>query len=314
MKLLVSHKAQIARDIFLFELRDPNGAALPSFGAGAHLEITGPTGLVRKYSICSAPDDSKFYRLAIKRELTGRGGSNAMVSAVFPGDKLEVSLPRNDFPLTDSAGKLIFIAGGIGITPILSMMQHADRANTPYELYYLTRSFSATAFLEETTRSRPGCKTVVHHDDGDPDRAYDLTAVLSDWLPGTHLYCCGPRGLMDGVRNAAAHWPQGAVHFEDFGAASGFAESCSNRPFQCHLAKSGVTLDIPADKSIVQVLRESGVEIPTSCETGSCGTCKTALLAGIADHRDLALFDDELDSFIIPCVSRATTPEITIDR
>jgi phthalate 4,5-dioxygenase reductase subunit len=314
MNLLVSHKAQIAGDIYLFEVRDANGAALPGFTPGAHVEVTGPTGLVRKYSLCSAPGETGYYRFAVKKEHHGQGGSRAMIEGVHTGDRLDVSTPRNDFPLEASAERFLFIAGGIGITPIYAMMQHLDARGVPYDLYYFARTASVTAFLNEVNAPREHSNITVYHDEGDPSRAFDVAGLLAAREPGTHIYCCGPRPLMDAVREAAANWPRGTVHFEDFGSAKVAEESNVNRPFRCHLAKSGVTLDIPADKSIVQVMREHGFDVPTSCETGSCATCKTALIAGVADHRDLALFDDEQDTFIIPCVSRAKTQEITIDR
>jgi phthalate 4,5-dioxygenase reductase subunit len=314
MNLLVSHKAQIAGDIYLFEVRDASGSALPGFTPGAHLEVTGPTGIVRKYSLCSAPGETRYYRFAVKREHHGKGGSRAMIEGVHVGDMLPVSAPRNDFPLDESAANFIFIAGGIGITPIYSMMQHLDARGAPYSLYYFSRTASVTAFLNELNAPRPGATVTIHHDEGDPRRAFDVAALLLDRPEGVHLYCCGPRPLMDAVRNASSHWPRGTVHFEDFGAGAAPAETHTDRPFRCHLARSGVTLDIPVGKTIVEVMREAGLEVPTSCETGSCATCKTALLEGVADHRDLALFEDELETFIIPCVSRAITPEITIDR
>jgi len=313
MNLLVSHKAQIAGDIYLFEVREPNSATLPAFTPGAHVEVTGPTGLVRKYSLCSAPGDTSSYRFAVKKEHHGQGGSRALIEGVHVGDLLPVATPRNDFPLDENARSYLFIAGGIGITPIYSMMQYLEARGIPYQLYYFARTAAVTAFLEEVSAPRPGARITVHHDEGNAGRAFDVATLLATRPEGAHLYCCGPRPLMDAVRKASADWPRVTVHFEDFGASVS-AEAGANRPFRCHLARSGVTLDIPADRSIVQVMREAGFAIPTSCETGSCATCKTALLSGVADHRDLALFDDEHDSFIIPCVSRAKTSELTIDR
>lgn len=311
MELIVDQKSRIADDIYQFELKHRDGAALPAFTAGAHVEVTVPGGLVRKYSLCGAPGETARYRLAVKKEANGQGGSRALVETVQPGDVLRVSAPHNDFPLDETAQHYLFVAGGIGITPIYAMMQRLEQRGVPCSLYYFTRTPSMTAFLRELGEPRGAARVTIHHDEGDPARAYDIKALLAQQPAGTHLYCCGPRPLMAAVREAAAHWPHGTVHFEDFGAPE--KTSLKDRTFRCHLVRSGVTLEVPPGQSIVQAMRAHGLDVPTSCETGSCGTCKTALLAGVADHRDLALFDDELDSYIIPCVSRALSPEISID-
>jgi phthalate 4,5-dioxygenase reductase subunit len=311
MELIVDRKTQIADNIFLFELKDRHDAALPAFTAGAHVDVIVPGGFVRKYSLCGEPGETSRYRLAVKKEDRGNGGSRALVDNVEAGDTLPVSVPHNDFPLEEHARHYLLIAGGIGITPIYAMARRLDQLAVPYSLYYFTRTASATAFREEISTARGSARVTIHHDEGDPAKSYDLVSLLAQQTIGTHIYCCGPRPLMDAVRKASSDWPRGTVHFEDFGGTG--SSSFKDRTFRCHLVRSGVTLDVPPGQTIVQAMRAHGLKVPTSCETGSCGTCKTALLSGVADHRDLALFDDELDNYIIPCVSRALSPEISID-
>lgn len=312
MDLIVDRKSEVADKIVLFEVKNSDDSVLPGFTPGAHVSVTGPTGIVRKYSLCNGPDETRRYRFAVKKEINGKGGSLALIDGVNVGDALTVSEPRNDFPMDQSASRFLFIAGGIGITPIYSMMQHLDARKVAYTLYYFTRTETAAAFKSELIAPREGSTIVIHHDEGDPAKAFDVGTLLAEHPEGMHLYCCGPRPLMDAVRTASSHWPRGTVHFENFGSDDVVSTS-GNQPFSVHLVRSGITVDIPADKTIIEVLRERGFDVPTSCETGSCATCKVALLGGIADHRDLVLFDDELETFIIPCVSRAKTSEISID-
>ena len=311
MKLVIDQKREIADNIVEFEVRDAAGRALPPFTPGAHVSVTGPGGLVRKYSLCNRPGEQDLYRFAVKREAEGRGGSRAIVDDTRVGDEIEISEPRNDFPLDNGAPEFVFIAGGIGITPIYAMMKHLDTLGRTYTLYYFTRTEADTAYRADLIQPGSGHQVVIHHDGGDPRMGLDLGALLATRPEGAHLYCCGPRPLMDAVRAAAAHWASGSLHFEDFGSeTSGGVE---DQPFTVRLARSGGTVEVPSGMTMMEALRAHGIDMPSSCETGTCGTCKTALLGGVADHRDLVLFDDEFDDFIIPCVSRAKTAEITID-
>lgn len=308
----VQHTDRIAEDIQLFELVDPNGADLPEFSAGAHILVQVPNGLVRRYSLCNDPNERDRYVIAVKREAAGRGGSTSLVDETKPGSQLFVSAPRNDFSLTGNPASYLFIAGGIGITPILSMIRYLRSAGgRPFKLYYLSRAPEMTAFREELSGPEYRGKVVVHHDYGDPDKSYDLWPVLEQ-PKGAHLYCCGPRGLMEAVRDMTGHWSSAAVHFEDFGAGKA-ARAEADRPFAVRLAQSGEVIEVPADASILEVLRARGHSIPSSCESGTCGTCRVKLLEGEADHRDLVLSEHERYDTIMVCVSRAYSPELVID-
>jgi phthalate 4,5-dioxygenase reductase subunit len=308
----VRHAARIAEDIQLFEFVDPNGTDLPEFSAGAHVLVQVPNGLVRRYSLCNDPNERDRYVIAVKREASGRGGSISLVDGTKPGDELFVSAPRNDFTLTGNPPSYLFISGGIGITPILSMIRYLrSTGGRPFKLYYLSRSPEMTAFREELSGPEYRGKVVIHHDHGDPDRSYDLWPVLEQ-PKGAHLYCCGPRGLMEAVRDMTGHWSSAAVHFEDFGAGKA-ARAEENQPFTVRLAQSGEIIDVPADASILEILRAKGHQIPYSCESGTCGTCRVKFLEGEVDHRDLVLSEHERYNTMMVCVSRAYSPELVLD-
>ena len=311
LKLRVARATAETPDIRLFELRAKDGGELPEFSPGAHISVRVPNGMIRKYSLCNDPAERARYVIAVLREPGGRGGSISMVDEVAEGSELAVSAPRNDFPLTHSPAGLTFIAGGIGITPILSMIRHLKSSGGPkFKLYYCTRAKEKTAFYDELSAPEFRGQVVTHHDNGDLAKALDLWPVLEN--PKGHVYCCGPRGLMESVRDMTGHWNASSVHFEAFSESE--AHKPNDRPFRVRLARSGVILDVPADKTILETIRAAACDAPSSCESGSCGTCKTALLAGEADHRDLVLSQNERDSHIMICVSRAKSDEITIDR
>lgn len=307
----IAEKTEIARDIHYFELRPVPGGELPPFLPGAHIGVLTPSGAHRKYSLCNDPAERDRYCIAVKREEAGRGGSASMADRTRTGDVLTVTAPRNDFSLKGNPASYIFIAGGIGITPIRAMILHLMRSGgKPFKLYYLARSADMMAFREEFAAPSFRGRAVLHHDDGDPAGAFDLWPILEE-PRGAHVYCCGPRGLMQAVRDMTGHWSSSSVHFEDFGTAKARAEN--NRSFRVQLARRGEVLDVPPDSSILEVLRERGIHVPSSCESGTCGTCRTGLLAGEADHRDLVLSDHERARCIMICVSRARGAELTLD-
>jgi phthalate 4,5-dioxygenase reductase subunit len=247
----------------------------------------------------------------VKRETGGERGSVKLIEHVQPGDTLEASAPHNSFELVD-APEYVFIAGGIGITPILSMIRHLESSGRPdYRLYYLCRSEEGTAFAEELRAHPFAPRVTIHHDAGDPDRAFDLWPVLEKQSKA-HVYACGPRPLLESVRDMTGHWPASRIHFESFVDAAA-ARKADDRPFTVRMAQSGDTFEVPPGASILETARARGHVIPSSCESGTCGTCKTRLLEGQPDHRDMVLADDEKSGFIMVCVSRARGP-IVIDR
>jgi len=307
----VTHKQRLATDITLFELADPQGQDLPVFTPGAHITVQTPGGARRSYSLCSSPEQHTTWQIAVKRDAKGRGGSQSMVDEVQVGDLLPTLPWANMFELIESAPSYIFVAGGIGITPILSMIRHLlSQGRTDFKLYYCTRNVEGTAFLDELNAPELKGLVKIHHDHGDLAQALDLWPIF-ERPTNAHVYCCGPQGLMDSVRDMTGHWPTERVHFESFGAAqSGFAD---NQAFDVVLHKSGVRVSVPAHQSILEALRGCGHLIPSSCESGTCGSCRTTLISGEAEHRDMVLRADERASHIMPCVSRAASTELVLD-
>jgi phthalate 4,5-dioxygenase reductase subunit len=312
MPLRVTRNDKIADGIHLIEFRAAGGGPLPEFTAGAHIAIRVPNGLVRKYSLCNDPAERDRYQVAVKREADGRGGSSNLIDRAKAGDELLVAPPVNDFKLPPRAQDFLFVAGGIGITPIMAMIKQVRAEGKRFRLYYCSRAPEQTAFADELSAPEFAGRVVIHHDQGDPACALDLKPILAERRNREHLYCCGPRPLMEAVRRMTDHWSSTAVHFEAFSEAE--THKADDKPFRVRLAKSGKVVEVPADKTILEVLRENGLDVPSSCETGTCGTCRTKLLAGEADHRDLVLAEHERKDHIMICVSRARSDEITIDR
>jgi len=312
LPLRVTRNDEIADGIHLLEFRDPNGKPLPQFSAGAHIAVRVPNGLVRKYSLCNDPAERERYQIAVKRESNGRGGSCSLIDGVKTGDEITVTAPVNDFPLPQRAQDFLFIAGGIGVTPMMAMIRQVTAEGKRFRLFYCSRSPETTAFRNELSAPEFKDRVVIHYDEGDASRSLDLRPILAERKNREHLYCCGPRPLMEAVRAMTDHWSPTAVHFEAFSEAE--THKADDKPFKVKLARSGDTLDVPTDKTILEVLRAHGLDVPSSCETGTCGTCRTKLLAGEADHRDLVLAEHERKNTIMICVSRARGAEITIDR
>jgi phthalate 4,5-dioxygenase reductase subunit len=270
--------------------------------------------MMRQYSLCSTQSDTSRYLIAVKREATGRGGSSSMVESVKPGDTLQIGAPVNQFPLDDRARSFLLIAGGIGITPMLAMaLALAEEGSRRFRLVYLTRDLESTAFVDQLTSPELKASVTLHQDGGNPDRAFDLWPLLEKpgSMSGQHVYCCGPSGLMEAVRDMTGHWPSGAVHFESFGVDT--AARADDRGFRVACRRSGVEFDVPVGRSILEVARAQGINIPSSCESGTCGSCRTVLLAGQADHRDLVLLPEEHASHIMVCVSRARSERLELE-
>ena len=314
MMLRVEEARWAARDIRCFDLRAPDGQDLPAFTAGAHLCLHAPSGDLRHYSLSNDPQERHRYVIAVKREAQGRGGSRSLVDGVQAGDLLSVRPPENQFELDPRARSLLLVAGGIGLTPLMAMARHLLNEGTrAFRLIVLSRDAESTAFLDELRAAPLASRTLVHHDGGDPGRAFDLWPLLEKpgSLHGQHLYCCGPKGLMEAVRDMTGHWSSATVHFESFGADT--APRPDDTAFEIVLARSGQRLQVPAGRSALQVLREHGVQVSSSCESGTCGSCRTTLLDGQADHRDLVLLDEDKATQVMPCVSRALSGPLVLD-
>jgi len=311
MPVRVRRADMIADDIREFELVRPDSGELPHFTAGAHIAVRVPCGQVRKYSLCNDPAERDRYVIAVKRETPGTGGSLSMVEQANAGDELMISAPRNNFALVKSPAGYVFIAGGIGITPIMSMVRHlTGEAAARFKLVYCTRTPGTTAYRDELAAPELSGRVTIHHDGGDLARAYDLWPLLEQ--PKGHVYCCGPRAMMEAVRDMTGHWSSSAVHFEAFSEPA--RQLPDDHPFSVRLACSGEVVPVPVGVTILEALRAAGHEVPSSCESGSCGTCRTRLLSGEPDHRDLVLAEHERQGYIMVCVSRARSAELVIDR
>jgi vanillate O-demethylase ferredoxin subunit len=310
----VVRRKQEAQDIASFELARPDGAPLPAFSAGSHIDVQVPGGLTRQYSLCNDAAENHRYRIAVLRDANSRGGSAGMHDAVKEGDTLLISEPRNHFPLVHAQRTLLF-AGGIGVTPLLAMAQRLATTGADFTLHYSTRSAARTAFRDEIMASAYAPRVRFHFDDGDAGQKLDLAAELGAPQPGTHIYVCGPTGFIDFVVQTAKGlgWPQDQVHLEYFGAAA--QDTAGDRAFQVKVASSGAVYEVAADQTVVQALQAHGIEILTSCEQGVCGTCITRVLQGECDHRDLYFTDEEKaknDQFT-PCCSRAKSQVLVLD-
>jgi phthalate 4,5-dioxygenase reductase subunit len=311
MPLRIAKATDAAVGIRSFELVHPDGDKLPAFTPGSHVKVQVPNNEFRKYSLCGDPEDLSKYVITVKRDANGRGGSMSLVDEAKEGDTLPTSLPDNAFPLVEKASAYTFIAGGIGITPILSMIRSfGELPPAPWKLYYLSQSAETTAFLDVLNAPEWRKNVKVHHDGGDPDDAFDLWPVLEKPNRG-HVYCCGPRGLMEAVRDMTGHWSPGNIHFESF--LEGGEKRADDTPFTVRLARSGLEFEIPVGQSILSVLRAAEVKVPFSCESGTCGSCRTGLLEGVADHRDMVLMPEQQDNQIMVCVSRAVSDPLVLD-
>jgi len=313
--LLVEHKSQVAKDIWSFKLVHPQGHALPAFKAGAHITVQTPAGQRRNYSLCNDPADTSHCEIAIKLERNGRGGSQSMVDQVQVGDLLSVSAPKNDFELIDPSHDVIFIAGGIGVTPLLAMARQMSRLKDAggtghFRFYYCARDAEGAAFKSELQALQNAGELSFHFDGGNPDDGLDFWPLLEK-PSQAHIYCCGPQGLMDAVKDMSGHWPQGRVHFESFGANS--EQNTSNVAFKVKLSESQTVIPVAENESILEALRKAGHHVPSSCESGTCGSCRTGLVSGDVQHRDFVLTESEKLTQIMVCVSRACKADDLIE-
>jgi ferredoxin-NADP reductase len=298
-----------------FELTGLGGKGLPAFTPGAHINVHVDHETVRQYSLCNDPDRRGRYRIAVRRAPDSRGGSQALHERVQVGDRLVIEAPRNHFPLERGARHHVLVAAGIGVTPLIGMAQALQRQGKSYELHYFTRSIEHAAFHDELSQPRFNGRVNFHYA-VEPERLRELLRrVLAERPEGHHLYLCGPRRFMEVVEETVAgRWPAESIHVEHF-SADPQAQAGPCVPFEVHLQRSQRTLDVPANKSIADVLCHHGINVVTSCRQGVCGTCLTGVIAGNCDHRDAFLSDKERKAGdkIMVCVSRARGDQIVLD-
>ncbi|MCP8884071.1 Rieske 2Fe-2S domain-containing protein [Devosia sp. XJ19-1] len=312
LPVLVRRKWQTADGVIGFELAGRDGKHLPTFQPGAHIDLHLPNGLIRQYSITNGPGDLLSYVIGVKAESASKGGSKVLVETVREGDVLAISEPRNNFPLRRDATRTVLIAGGIGITPLLSMARFLDQSSLPYELHYFTRSGESAAFKSELDVLHGA----VHIHSGLAREAIQGTVneVLGPHDFANHVYVCGPGAMLEMVTRTAAAlgWPDEAVHFEYFQNDKVIDSSSA---FDVELARSAMTLHVPAGRTILEVMREAGLTVPSSCEQGACGTCLTTVMEGEVDHQDVYLNKTEKASntCMMTCVSRAKSARLVLD-
>lgn len=312
LSLVVSHIGCEAKGVMEIELRAADGGSLPPFEPGAHLEIRLPNGLVRHYSLCNNPSERHVYRLGVGLPVDSRGGARFMHESLRVGDRLRTSHPRNHFPLVTDASEYCFIAGGIGITPILAMIHHCADHGRRFRLFYCARSRQRAGFYEDVIRIA-GSAASFHFDDENAGRYFDAGAALSEIGSGAHVYCCGPTPLMQAVESAGQGRPADHMHFEWFAPKA--TEPKGEREFHVLLRSTGQKVLIPAGVSVLDALERNGVLVPYSCREGLCATCRTGVISGIPDHRDSVLSVEEkaLNQSMLICVSRAHGDAIELD-
>lgn len=288
-------------------LADPEGRTLPAWTPGAHVDLY-VGDHVRQYSLCGDPADRTSFRVGVLRERESEGGSAWVHEELRVGDRVEVGGPRNHFELVD-APAYVFVAGGIGITPILPMIRSVEAQGRPWQLAYAGRSIRTMAFLDEL-RAHEGRVALW---DADVRGRVDVAQLVGPGDIGTAVYCCGPESLIDAVEDACADWIDGAAFAERFAGRVLTAEEVANeRPFEVVVASTGDRALVDRGRSIVDVLEGIGVTVPNACRDGVCGSCLTRVLKGTPEHRDSLLGPDDTDQMML-CVSRASSDELVLD-
>jgi MOSC domain-containing protein YiiM/ferredoxin-NADP reductase len=308
LSLRVRSMTEESPDVRSFVLVAEDGGVLPPSEPGAHIKLKLPNGLERHYSLCEN-SQGRSYKIAVGLAQDGRGGSRWIHESLRLGATVLASVPSNSFPVAPNAQLHVMFAGGIGITPFLSMIQHFRETGARFKLFYLARSERTAPFLDELGNLRAS-EVRFHFTEGDSTRRFDVGAIINALDDTAHVYCCGSASLMEAVRNAPTKLPASNYHFEAFAP---IADTDLARPFTVQLASSGESFAVSARQSILEVLRANAVNVPFSCESGSCGTCVVAYSDGKVDHNDFCLSADARKSHLAICVSRAATDSITVD-
>ncbi|HZZ11594.1 MAG TPA: PDR/VanB family oxidoreductase [Paraburkholderia sp.] len=299
-----------------FELASADGTPLPAFEPGAHVDVHLPDGAIRQYSLYDADAIDGLYRIAVLRDPAGRGGSAWLHDRVAVGDVLVISPPKNRFALDHSAARSLLFAGGIGITPLLSMAARLHALGETFEVHYRTRSRRHTAFADCLIDGPLAPHAHVYHDD-DPSHTFDLKRILCDGAREIHLYVCGPQGFMDAVTHAARQrgWLNEQIHFEYFAAPATVAAVVNRGGFELAIASSGQVIHVEPQQSVVDALAGIGVSVPTSCKHGICGTCLVKVLDGEVDHKDFYLTpaEQQRNDLMLACCSRAKSKRLVLD-
>lgn len=291
------------------KLQPRAGELLPAWDPGAHIDLVLPTGIRRQYSLCGPVGERSYYRIGVRRERTSRGGSEYVHAFLRPGQRLTVAGLRNTFEL-HPATSYTFVAGGIGITPILPMIRQAETWGADWKLLYGGHTATSMPFSDELR----GYGTRVSFHASDADGRIPLGEHFAQVQPGSKIYACGPPALLSALQDATAHWPADSLHLERFKPRER-APAADDKPVEVVCAASGRTVNVEAGQSILAALDGAGVNVPSSCRSGICGACETAVVDGVPDHRDDILSDSEraANDRMFICVSRAQTPRLVLD-
>ncbi len=303
----------VARDTKLYTFARVDGAKLPAYKPGAHIDLHLPNGLVRQFSLVVPNSDPLSYVVGVKRDAASRGGSRYIIDEMRVGNEIKISAPRNNFPLIESAEPVVLIAGGIGITPIWCMVQQLIALHRPWTLHYACQSRQDMAFLE-TLKTLDPQSVHLHFDDEADGKFLDLAAAIAAAPQGAHLYCCGPNPMLKAFETAAASRPRGNVHVEYFTAKEEAAEGKLGG-FWVELARSGEEYFIPEGKKVLEVLFDAGVDVDYSCELGICGACETRVISGIPEHHDSVLSEEEqaTNEKVMICCCGCKTERLVLD-
>jgi len=314
LQVNVESRSSLAEGIVAYELRPAAGGELPAFAAGAHVDLNLPKGMVRSYSLVNSQEERHRYVIAVNRDAAGRGGSAWVHDSLQPGSDLAISPPRNNFPLAEDAAHSVFVAGGIGITPLWCMIQRLESLGRPWQLVYCARTRTHAAFVDalaELAALRES--SVTFNFDQEPGgKMLDVGAVVDAALPGTHLYCCGPIPMLEAFERATAAVAPALVHVEYFSAK---APPAAEGGFTVVLKRTGVSFTVKRGKTIIDTLIENGIDAPYSCLEGVCGTCETRVIEGTPDHRDLVLSKNEraANRTMMICCSGSKSETLVLD-
>ena len=297
-----------AKDTNLYEFCGLDNKTLPAAAPGAHIGLHLPNGLVRQYSLITAAENPVFYTTGIKLDRSSRGGSSFIHQNLRVGDILDIEPPRNNFPLDETAETSVFLAGGIGITPIRAMIERLENLGRDWKLFYACRSRVEAAFFSELQNFRQ----VKFHFDNEADGFFDCREILREVSPAAHFYCCGPAAMLESFENLTVELPREQIHVEYFTPKY---EAATGGGFTVELARENRQFTIPAGKTILRVLLEAGVDVPFSCEEGVCGSCETRVISGVPDHRDAILSDAEkaANKTMMVCCSGSQSSLLVLD-
>ncbi len=312
LRLRLRQIREEAQDICSFEFVSADGRDLPTFDAGAHIDLQLTQGRVRSYSIASAPGCRTKYLVAVQREADGRGGSVWMHDSLRVGQEMSASAPSNDFHLDEEANDSILIAGGIGITPILSMIERLDAIGRPWQLFYASRTPASMAFRERLSELDRGRGLVTYCIGGAGPERLDVERIVSKAPASTHLYCCGPARMIDAFVSAGQARDPATIHFERFSASEAAA---MDGGYSVRLARSERVVPVMQGQTLLDALLDANVPVAYACSSGICGTCQTGVISGVPDHRDEFLSDEEkrLGKTMIICCSGSKSPELVLD-